>query len=390
MRQINIILCLVFAFSIVSCKRSNSETTQVEVTENSDSIKLANRNQTPGLGYEFENNGKNHEAPLFTASYKDTVITGIEISASAKLNDAIKGSERYLRSKKRSHRLSDELKTNDIQIKKTIAAIKDWQVKGGELSEFVNMYQTDGEDGRGNVHFTGYYIPVLKVKKKKDDVFKYPLYRKPTSWKGKMPTREEINEDGVLKGKGLELCYSDNILDIYTMQVQGSGMVEYPDGSQKLLSYGGKNGYAYKSLGKYLVSQGHVPADKISLDAIRKWTAENPDSLTAVLNNNPSYVFFKETKNKPSGAASVPLVAKHSVAVDKSLIPLGSVMLGEVPVLNDEGELLRHEYRLLFAHDVGGAIKKGHIDFYSGVGLPGERVANALHHYGRVWVLLTK
>ena len=176
MRQINIILCLVFAFSIVSCKRSNSETTQIEVTENSDSIKLANRNQTPGLGYEFENNGKNHEAPLFTASYKDTVITGIEISASAKLNDAIKGSERYLRSKKRSHRLSDELKTNDIEIKKTIAAIKDWQVKGGELSEFVNMYQTDGEDGRGNVHFTGYYIPVLKVKKKKDDVFKYPLY----------------------------------------------------------------------------------------------------------------------------------------------------------------------------------------------------------------------
>ena len=390
MRQISIILCLILAFSILSCKRSNSSSTQIEAVVNSDSVSLDNRNQTPGLGYEFVNNGKNHEAPLFSKLYQDTILTGIEISASAKLNDAIEGTERYLRSKKRTHRLSDDLKISDYQIKSTIAAIKNWQVKGGELSDFVKMYQTDGEDGRGNVHFTGYYIPVLKVKKTKDEIFKYPLYKKPTNWKGKMPTREAIDLDNALKGKGLELCYSDNLLDIYIMQVQGSGMVEYPDGSKMLLSYGGKNGHSYNSLGKYLVAQGHVAADKISLDAIRKWTTENPDSLNSVLNYNPSYVFFRETKNKPSGAAGVPLITKHSVAVDKSLIPLGSVMLGEVPVLNDAGELIRHEYRLLFAHDVGGAIKKGHIDFYSGVGLKGERVANALHHYGRVWVLLAK
>lgn len=390
MRQLKIILPLAFILLILSCKRSSSRTSQREDASNSDSVSLANRNQTPGLGYEFENNGKNHDAPLFTEPFQEEVLTNIDIATSDDLNAALKGTEGYLRSKNRKHTLSEKLKTSDTEIKKTIAAIKNWQTKGGELSDFVQMYQVDGEDGRGNVHFTGYYIPVLKVKKKKDKTFKYPLYKKPTNWKGKMPTREEIDSDKVLAGKGLELCYADNLLDIYTMQVQGSGMVEYPDGSQKLLSYGGKNGYEYKSLGKYLVAQGHVSADKISLDAIRIWIAENPDSMNAVLNNNPSYVFFKETKSKPSGAAGVPLVAKHSVAVDKSLIPLGSVMLGEVPVLNDKGELIKHEYRILVAHDVGGAIKKGHIDFFSGVGLEGERVANALHHYGRVWLLLAK
>ena len=202
MRQISIILCLILAFSILSCKRSNSSSTQIEAVVNSDSVSLDNRNQTPGLGYEFVNNGKNHEAPLFSKLYQDTILTGIEISASAKLNDAIEGTERYLRSKKRTHRLSDDLKISDYQIKSTIVAIKNWQVKGGELSDFVKMYQTDGEDGRGNVHFTGYYIPVLKVKKTKDEIFKYPLYKKPTNWKGKMPTREAIDLDNALKGKG--------------------------------------------------------------------------------------------------------------------------------------------------------------------------------------------
>ena len=111
----------------------------------------------------------------------------------------------------------------------------------------------DGEDNRGNMHFTGYYIPILKVSKKKDNVYKYPLYQKPKNWKGKMPTRAQIDTDKALAGKGLELCYSANLLDNYTMQVQGSGVVEYPNGEQKLLSFGGKNGYPYKSLGKYLI-----------------------------------------------------------------------------------------------------------------------------------------
>ncbi len=277
----------------------------------------------------------------------------------------------------------------DTQIKQTIKAIKKWQNEGGELSDFVKTYQLEGEDQRGNVHFTGYYIPVIKVSKTPTATFQYPLYQKPKSWKGELPDRKSISE-GALKDLGLELAYSDNLLANYTMQVQGSGVVEYPDGSRQLLAYGGKNGRGYKSLGKYLVAQGHVAADKISLDAMRSWMAANPDSLIPLLNINPSYVFFKAIDSQPFGAAGVPLIPEHSVAVFKKEIPLGSILLGEVPILDSKGALIRHEFRILAAHDVGGAINKGHVDFFSGVGQQGEDKANALHHYGRVWLLLAK
>lgn len=378
-----------FLFCGAACQAPNQETA-AENQAQTDSLDKKNLDQTPGQGYDFENNGKNRNAPLALHPFTDTILKNINLSSSPGLTLALAGSERYLRTKKRTHLLEGDFKITDAEIKSTIKAIKKWQTKGGELSDFVKMYQLDGEDGRSNVHFTGYYIPVLKVRKTKDAIYKYPLYRKPSKWSGEMPTRAAIQTDKALKGMGLELAYSASLLDNYTMQVQGSGLVEYPDGSRKLLSFGGKNGHPYKSLGKYLVAQGYVPADKISLTAIRAWTAANPDSLEAVLNYNPAYVFFNASNAKPSGAAGVPLIAKHSIAVDKNLIPLGSILLGEVPVLDAQGNLTHHEFRILTAHDVGGAIKKGHVDFFSGIGQEGENVANALHHYGRVWLLLKK
>lgn len=377
---------ILFSICLMACNHQ-AESPQEQEKASKDTL---NQNQTPGLGYEFENNGKNHDVPLFLKSYQDTVLTNISIPKSETLSKALKGSERYLKRRNRTHRLSDNLKITDSQIKKTIKAVQKWQSEGGKLADQVNMYQLEGEDQRGNIHFTGYYIPVLKVSKTKTEQFKYPLYEKPKNWKGKLPTRKEIDTDNILKDKGLELAYSDNLLANYTMQVQGSGVVEYPDGKRRLLTYGGKNGHEYKSLGKYLVAQGHVPANKISLDAIRSWMAANPDSLAPLLNNNPSYVFFREVNTEPSGAAGVPLVAQHSVAVFKKEIPLGSILLGEVPTLNEQGELTGHEFRILTAHDVGGAINKGHIDFFSGIGQSGEDIANALHHYGRVWLLVAK
>jgi len=390
MKSFSYSLALLFCLLLFACNSQSEKNNSNEPTNNANAEDTLNKNQTPGLGYDFKNNGKNRDAPLFSTHYQDTLLQNISIAHSETLAKALKGSERYLKRKKRNHSLSEDFTISDLQIKKTIQAIYKWQKEGGELSDYVNTYQLEGEDQRGNIHFTGYYIPVLQVSKKPTEQFKYPLYAKPKNWKGKLPNRQSIDTDGVLKGKGLEIAYSDNLLANYTMQVQGSGVVEYPDGKRSLLTYGGKNGHDYKSLGKYLVSQGYVPADKISLDAIRNFMAANPDSLAPLLNYNPSYVFFKEVNAEPSGAAGVTLVAQHSVAVYKKEIPLGSILLGKVPVLNDKGELTGHEFRILTAHDVGGAINKGHVDFYSGIGQKGEDIANALHHYGQVWMLKAK
>jgi membrane-bound lytic murein transglycosylase A len=239
------------------------------------------------------------------------------------------------------------------------------------------------------VHFTGYFIPVVKVSKTKDEVYKYPLYRKPKS--GKLPSRKQIDDNNALANRGLELCYSNDLLDNFLMQVQGSGIVEYEDGTKELLSYGGENGHRYRSIGKYLVAAGHVPKEKISLEAIKIWCAENPDSVTTLLNRNPSFVFFNKSKKEPSGAAGVPLSAFVSVAVDKRYVPLGSTLLVAVPVLDDNGNFIGHEYKIATAQDVGGAIKgKGRMDFFCGTGEAGKKRSGALNHYGKVWLLLPK
>jgi membrane-bound lytic murein transglycosylase A len=305
---------------------------------------------------------------------------------------ALNLSSQYLNKKsKRTHRLG-ELTVSDNQLLQANQIVQNWANDNmANILDNVNMYQLCGEDNRGNVHITGYYVPIIDVKKEADAIYKYPLYQKPNAWKGRLPSRKKIDNEAALANRGLEICYSDDLLDNFLMQVQGSGLVRYPDGTRELLSYGGENGHRYKSIGKYLVAAGHVPKSEISLDAIKDWTAENPDSLNSLLNRNPSYVFFNKTKKEPSGAASVPLSAMISVAVDKRYIPLGSTLLAAVPVLDENDDFIGHEYRILTAQDVGGAIKgKGRMDFFCGTGEAGKKRAGALNHYGKVWLLLPK
>ena len=221
-------------------------------------------------------------------------------------------------------------------------------------------------------------------------MYKYPLYKKPPSSKARY-SRKQIDDNNALSGLGLELCYSSDLLDNFLMQIQGSGLVQYTDGTTELLSYGGENGHRYKSIGKYLVAAGHVPKSKISLEAIKTWCAENPDSITTLLNRNPSYVYFNKSKKEPSGAAGVPLTGMVSVAVDKRYIPLGSTLLAAVPILDENDNFIGHEYRIVTAQDVGGAIKgKGRMDFFCGTGEAGKKRSGAMNHYGKVWLLLPK
>ena len=369
-------LGVIFLFTLVAC---NSQVSQpkVEKSENS-------------LNFNIYNDGKDTLGEIFTKTYEiRTVNSEIFVLDEGTLSALDKSAQYLNRKKKRTHNLSG-LSVSDNQLLKANQLIKASQ-NDGSTSIFDNLeaYQLSGEDDRGNVHFTGYFIPVVKVSKTKDDIYKYPLYKKPTS--GKLPSRKQIDDKNALANRGLELCYSDDLLDNFLMQVQGSGIVEYEDGTKELLSYGGQNGHRYKSIGKYLVAAGHVPKEKISLEAIKTWCAENPDSVSTLLNRNPSYVFFNRSKKEPSGAAGVSLSAFISVAVDKRYIPLGSTLLVAVPVLDDNDNFIGHEYKIATAQDVGGAIKgKGRMDFFCGTGEAGKKRSGALNHYGKVWLLLPK
>ncbi|WP_233402694.1 murein transglycosylase A [Marinomonas transparens] len=291
----------------------------------------------------------------------------------------------------RSYQL-EETQVSVAELKSAIENLTDWLNNPSQQPELV-AHQLAGQDNRGNVQITGYYVPVLSVRHNADDTYKYPLYRKPSQpdEKGQYPSREAIDFEGALDGQGLEIAYSASLVDNFFLHVQGSGMVEFEDGQRELLSWGGVNGHAYRSLGKELIEREEIDRADISAQSIRQWLKDHPDRVREILSTNPSYLFFSEGLSDPVGAANVPLTPLYSAAVDPSIIPLGAILLTEVPKLDETGNLIGHEFRLLLAQDKGGAIKgPGHIDWYQGIGEEARFHAGQLKQFGKVWLLLPK
>ena len=276
----------------------------------------------------------------------------------------------------------------------TYSAVENWLMAGGDtrqLRQFgLNAFQMEGTDNYGNVQFTGYYTPVVQARYTRQGEFQYPIYRMPPRKRGqKLPSRASIYS-GALDDRYV-IAWSNSLIDNFIMDVQGSGYVDFGDGRpMSFFGYGGKNGWGYHSIGKELIDRGEVKREDMSMQAIRQWAEEHsPEEVRALLETNPSFVFFKPEPYVPvRGASAVPLVAKASVASDRSLIPAGTVLLAEVPQLNEKGKFNgKYEMRVMVALDVGGAIKGQHFDIYQGVGPDAAHLAGFYNHYGRVWVL---
>lgn len=268
-----------------------------------------------------------------------------------------------------------------------------WIAAGGDPAKLpsygITLSQLGGADNRGNILFTGYFSPVLEVRHQKSGEFKYPIYAMPNCG-GRCPSRAEIHQ-GALANRGLELGYSKSLIDNFLMDVQGSGFVHYGDTDQmQYLGYAGKNGHGYVSIGRVLIDRGEVPKEKMSLKAIKEWADSRPESaVKELVENNPSYVFFqRRPTNDVIGAAGIPLLGMAAVAADRRLLPMGTPILAEVPLLDKEGNWTgRHELRLLIALDTGGAVKGGHLDLYHGRGEQAGVAAGHYKHFGRVWKL---
>ncbi|MCX8649346.1 murein transglycosylase A [Gilliamella sp. B2776] len=273
-------------------------------------------------------------------------------------------------------------------------AINNWITNLLDFDELLkvglNSYGLAGQDGYGNVHFTGYYTPVIKARHTPTLEFKYPIYKMPAITKGQLPSREQIY-NGALADKGLEIAYSNSLMDNFIMEVQGSAYIDFEDGNPLVFfSYAGKNGYSYSSIGQLLVKQGEIKKEELSMQAIKDWSEnKSEENLKKLLIQNRSFVFFEPKYNaEVKGAASIPLIANASVASDKTLIPIGSVILADVPLLDQDGQHRgKRETRLMVALDVGGAIKGQHFDLYLGIGEKPGALAGFYNHYGRVWLI---
>ncbi|MFZ7274359.1 murein transglycosylase A [Avibacterium avium] len=269
--------------------------------------------------------------------------------------------------------------------------ITNWVLSGAnvnELSSFgIQPMIMKGQDGYQNVLMTGYYSPVIHARRTPQGKYNQPIYAMPSPSQ-KRVSRAQIYA-GALRGKGLELAYSDSMIDNFLLGVQGSGYVDFGNGDLNYFAYAGQNGLDYVAVGRLLVEDGEIAREKMSIQAIKDWAKANPSRLQALLERNPSYVYFKnDPTGKVKGSAGVPLVPMASIASDRSLIPSGSVVLVEVPQIDRKGNWTgEHKLHLMIALDVGGAVKGHHFDLYRGIGDEAGHIAGLSKHYGRVWLL---
>jgi membrane-bound lytic murein transglycosylase A len=244
------------------------------------------------------------------------------------------------------------------------------------------------EDGK-DMMFTGYFEPELDGSRTKTARYKYPIYAMPRDAKtaGQWYTRRQILEDGVMDGLNLEICYVDDPVELFFLQIQGSGRVRLPDGSFLRVGFGGSNRHNYRSIGQEMVRRGIYQSHQVSAEVIKNWVRRNPEEGRELLFHNPSYVFFREVIEVPAdkgplGAMNRSITTMRSIAVDPKFTPLGA----PVWIEKDGKSPLR---RLMVAQDTGSAIKGAQrADVFFGTGDQAGKEAGRLRDPGRMVVLM--
>ena len=257
---------------------------------------------------------------------------------------------------------------------------------------------------------TGYYEPVLRGSRLRDAVNRFPIFGVPddlivVELASVAPETRNLRLRGRVDGRRLVPYYTRGEIDargetfkapiigwtsdpveLFFLQIQGSGQLELDSGDRIRLAYADQNGHPYRSLGRYLVDRGELTLDQASMQSIKSWAAANPAKLQDALNVNASYVFFRESSDPRGvvGALGVPLVPQYSLAVDRRFIPLGApVFLATTHPLSDEPLI-----RLAAAHDTGGAIRGVvRADVFWGTGAEPGAMAGRMRQTGKMWLL---
>ncbi|MEY2976103.1 MAG: hypothetical protein RLZZ435_240 [Cyanobacteriota bacterium] len=269
--------------------------------------------------------------------------------------------------------------------------------------EFV-FYQSTGTDGQGRVHFTAYFEPTYGASRQRSAIYRYPLYRRPAdleTWPMPHPTRLALEGADALQGgqgplRGLELVWLADRLEAYLIQVQGSARLQLTDDSIMAVGYNGRTEYAYRSIGRALVEDGHFSAEELTLPKVIDYFQRHPQDLDRYIPQNDRFVFFKETTGTPAtGSIGVPVLPERSIATDKSLMPPGALVLMNLALpyaTADRGVYeSRQVSRYALNQDTGGAIQgPGRVDIFLGTGaVAGER-AGLVNSDGQIYYLLLK
>jgi len=205
--------------------------------------------------------------------------------------------------------------------------------------------------------------------------------------------RGEI-EDGALDGQHLEICWLKDPIDLFYIQIQGSGRVRLEDGTMLRINYDAHNGHPYTAIGRLLIERGLVPRDEMSMDRIRSWMVANPEEGKELRRQNKSFVFFRVSglseDNEAEGAQGVPLTPGRSIAVDKALHVYGTPFFIAADLPGERPEQVKFR-RLMVAQDTGSAIVGlARADIYYGAGDEAGRIAGRLRHPGQFAMLVPR
>ncbi|MCJ7422118.1 murein transglycosylase A [Sphingomicrobium astaxanthinifaciens] len=259
------------------------------------------------------------------------------------------------------------------------------------------------EVGDGRAFATGYFEPEIDASPVPTATLSAPVYALPddltqgvfSDGSGEGRGRRDANGDfvryfdraaidaGALAGRGLELGYADPV-DLFFLQIQGSGRLRMPDGEVVRIGYAGQNGHEYVAIGRLLRERGLMESGTITLDSLQEWLRADPVRGTALMQENPSYVFFRRLEGEgPLGALEVPVVPVGSVAADPRFVPLGAPVWLDLD--NDAAD------GLWVAQDTGGAIKGANrFDTFWGAGPAAKRIAGVMSSEGRALLLLPR
>ena len=247
--------------------------------------------------------------------------------------------------------------------------------------------------------FTGYYVPILKGSKVKTDEFQWAVYAMPEELSdttkakkySKYYSRKRI-DDGALDGKNLEIIWLNDKIMRFFMHIQGSAIVSLSRGEIVKLAYAGKNGLPYTAIGKVLIEKGLMTIEGMSMPALRQWLYDNPKQADEIMQQNESYIFFKqETDNiNVKGGAGVELTPERSLAIDTSFLPynLPIYLVTSIPKF-DSPDIIENWQKLMIIQDTGSAIKGGvRGDIFFGYGEEAEQQAGYMNFTGYYYLLI--
>ncbi len=319
--------------------------------------------------------------------------------------------------------------SESVPLARVTASLADFRAKLAELGLNDGFFRYLRENyvfyssAAPEVTFTGYYEPLLRGSRRESPAYPYPLYGRPADLvsvdlpqfyfykersdvpaiRGRVEgnrlvpyfTRDEIDFQGKLAGRGLEIVWIDSLVDIFFLHIQGSGIVELEDGSRLFVGYADQNGHPFKSIGRYLLDNQLVGPGQLSLQGMKAFLKENPERIPAAFVSNPSYIFFQVNRQSATGTFGTRLTPWRSIASDPRLFPQGALawIECEKPAFDEQMRISGWQKfgRFVLNQDTGGAIRGAdRVDLFTGHGERSELVAGGMKQKGSLYFLLKK